>query len=143
MSRAQCAPDLIDDAQRVVELERAVDEPILDRPSPQPPHHEVRAARLSPEVVERHDVGMLESGDELRFALEATDERRIVGEVWMDDLHRDIAAHARLGRSVHDTEATLTELLAELIAPQRSGRGSFVEAGVAGRDHALELDQLA
>ena len=68
---------------------------------------------------------------------------RIVGEVWVDDFHCDIAAHARLGRAVHDPEATLTELLAELVAPQRSRRGSLVEAGVTGRDHALELDQLA
>ena len=143
MSRAQCAADLIHDAHRLVEVERAVDETILDRPSAQPAHHEVRAARLSPEVVERHDVGMLEAGDELRLVLEPADERGVVGEVGVDDLHRDIAAHAGLGRAVHDAEATLTELLAEEVAPQRSGRRFLVEARVASRDHALELDQLA
>ena len=143
MSRAQCATDLIHDPHGLVEIERAVDETILDGPAAQPAHHEVRAARLSPEVVQRHDVGMLEAGDELRLALEPADERGVVGEIRVDDLHRDIAAHTGLGRAVHDPEATLTELLAQLVAPQRSGRGSFVEARVARRDHPLELDQLA
>ncbi len=75
--------------------------------------------------------------------LEPADEHGVVGEIGVDDLHRDIAAHTGLGRAVHDAEATLTELLAEEVAPQRSGRRFLVEARVASRDHALELDQLA
>ncbi len=86
---------------------------------------------------------MLEPGDELRFAFEATDECRIVGEVRVDHFHCDIAAHARLRRSVHDTESTLTELLAELVAAECTGCGSFVETWVSGCDQPLELDQLA
>ena len=61
----------------------------------------------------------------------------------MDDLHGDVAANAGLCRAVHDAEATLAELLAEEVAAQRSGRRFLVEARVASRDHALELDQLA
>ena len=79
VSHAQRAADLIHDAHRLVEVERAVDEAILDRSSAQPSHHEVPGqARLAPEVVQRHDVGMLEAGDELRLVLEPANEHGVV-----------------------------------------------------------------
>ena len=41
--------------------------------------HEVGRVGLTPVVVQRNDVRMIERGDQLRLDLEATDERRVVG----------------------------------------------------------------
>ena len=103
MSGAQCAADLIHDPHRFVEGERALDETIFERSSPQPAHHEVRAARFPPEVVERHDVRMLEAGDELRLVLEPADEQGVVGEIRVNDLDRDVTTDTRLRHARYTT----------------------------------------
>ena len=114
-------------SERITDL---VHEPgdALDRPSPidfhqrlevastQKAEHQERAARLSPEVVQRHDVRMLEMGDQLRLRFESTHERRVVRQFRADDLHRHLAADARLHREIHRTERALTQQFAECIA---------------------------
>ena len=78
----QRAADLLDEAIDPLERPRPVArEGVGRRFAAQQPEHQVGAARLAPEVVERHDVGVLEAGHELRLGLEAADERGVVGQL--------------------------------------------------------------
>ena len=53
--------------------------------------HQIRDAALLAPVVDGHDVRVVERGRRLRLGAEALDERRIVGQRRMQDLHRDRA----------------------------------------------------
>ena len=80
---------------------------------------EKRATGLPPEVVERHDVGMLETSDELCLGLEAPDERAIIGEIGTDHLDGNVAIERRMMRSVHAAERTFADELLQDVAAQR------------------------
>ena len=62
--------------------------------APKEAEHEVGATRLSPVVEERHDVWVLEAGDELSLGIEAAYELVGVGELRADHLHGDLPARA-------------------------------------------------
>ncbi len=97
-------------------------------PTAQVPGHDVRTPRLPPVVVDRDDVRMLEGGDRLCLAFEATDERRVGGEVLVEDLDGDVSSDLRLDRSEHDPGGSLADLLQKPIPSQRFS--ASVEPGV-------------
>ena len=81
-------------------------------------HDEVLAAALVAAGVEHlHDVRVHEARRRLRLALEARDERRVVGEVLGEQLDRDLALQAQVEREVHGRHAAEAEPALEPVAP--------------------------
>ena len=111
-------------------------------PAAEEPEHEERATRLPPEVVERDDVRMFETGDEAGLDLEPTDELGRVREIGSDRLDRDLPVGARLGRGVHPAVRTLTDRPQDRVAAQRSLVRELTRL-VVGDDPRLEFDQFA
>ncbi len=123
MSVLECATDLLDEIQEHPARERTVRrQPLRGGPAAQQPHDEERGPRFTPEVVDRHDVGMLQARHEPGLVLEAPDEVGIVGELRADDLHGHLALDPRLHGSVHHGERPRTDPLTELVAVQGAGR---------------------
>jgi len=58
------------------------------------PHDDVKDFFVPADLVDRHDVRMLEPGDRLRFAQKALGDGRGGGEVDVEDLDRDVAFKA-------------------------------------------------
>ena len=83
---------------------------------------------------------VLELGDDLRLALETTDEVRMVRELGRDRLDRDLASDLRLDGAVDDAERTLADLLQEPIAPQRFALE--IEIGVLAKDPLVQQLQI-
>src|ERR1019366_6306957 len=78
-------------------------------------HHDVRADRVHPEIVDRHDVRVAERGNRLRFRPESSDEFRVPTVFRAEDLHRDVAAELRIRGPVDRRHAALPEQLDEPI----------------------------
>ena len=97
MRRRERGGHLVQDRRRSLAARAAPPEQVLDAAASEEPHDEIGGIRLSPVVVERNDVRVLELGDDLRLALEAADEVRMVRELGRDRLDRDLAADLRLG----------------------------------------------
>ncbi len=76
VSEHERGADLIDELCELVEGERALaQEALFGRSAAQVAHHEERAARFAPVIVQRDDVGMFEARDELRLGLEPAMKR--------------------------------------------------------------------
>ena len=119
--RQQRRADLLDEAAHACDVERAAaHERGLCRAAGEHAEHEVCAAGLAPVVVERHDVGVLEPGDELCLGLEPLHEAAVVGEVGPDHLDRDIAIRAGLRRRQHAAERAFTDDRVHGVAAKRS-----------------------
>ncbi len=120
MRRRQRVRDLIEGLRDVVRWKGAI---LLDRlpqaAAAKEPHDEIRAVRVAPVVVERNHVGVLEPSDELRFALEPADEPRVVREVQMDRLDRDLPTDLWLEGSMDDPERALADAFQQPVSPQR------------------------
>lgn len=129
--------------------ERAVFEDGGKVPAAHETHDQIGRVRLTPIVVQRDDVWMLERRDDLCFGLETADEGRIVGEVGTDDLDRHLATDGGLVGAVGRPRRTCTDLLPQLVpthcwpglrhrAPHGCA-GSDLERLVPGDDLLLEL----
>ena len=142
MGCAEGRSDLVDKLRHARERPRLLARFGCHRSTAHPAHHQVRTTRLPPVVVERNDVRMLESRDQLRLVLEATNEIGIVSELGPDDLDRDLAANGRLRCAEDCTERAFADLLTKLVAAQRVAPGRRVHAWVARENERLELVQL-
>ncbi len=111
--------DLSEEAERRVDVPRAPLQRIAQAPTPQPAGHQVGAVGLAPVVVERHDVGVLQLGDDVGLGLEAADELRLVDVLGPDHLDCHFPAHRRLVGAVHDPEVTRPDPFPQLVAPDR------------------------
>ncbi len=140
VGRRQGRRQLVDDPDGVIRFERAARERLLEVPAAHPSHHEIGAAPVAPVVVERDDVGMLESCDRLRFLLEATNEARVVGESRMDLLDAHLAAEIGIERSPHDAEGPLADAFEEAVATERLARQ--LQRRVLLQDPPVEILEL-
>jgi len=61
------------------------------------------------DLVDRHDVRVLEPGNRLRFAEKPLGERGGGREVQIEDLYGDVAVQCRVAYAKHGREATLPE----------------------------------
>ena len=138
--RGERGRDLLARGERLRRRQRPALERLPQAPAAQVAHHEVRAVRLSPVVVERDDVRVLDPRHELRLGLEAADELRVVGQRRADDLDRDLAPDVRLDRPVDDPEGAFADPLEQLQPAQRSPRD--VESRVLREDLRLEAAQV-
>jgi hypothetical protein len=66
-------------------------------------------------VVNRANVGMVECGCSLSFALKTGEGLRVSGNVFRQEFQRDEAMQPRVLSLVHDTHSTATELLDDAI----------------------------
>jgi len=86
------------------------------------PHDDVQHFVLvAADLVDRHDVGMLEPGDRTCLAHEADGERRGRREPEIHDLHRDVAARPMLPRAKHRGEPAFAQQVAD---------GKFISQGL-------------
>ena len=118
----------------------AGDHRLAGRAAGEQPEHEVGAARLPPEVVQRGDVGVFEAGDELGLGLEPAHELGGVGQLRADHLDRDPPLGAGLGGRVHPAVGALPDHLVNRVAAQRAARRR--RQGVPLEDRSLQRDQL-
>src|SRR3954451_16255510 len=108
--RYESRADLLDDATDQGDVERSGAHQFGLRCSTrQQPEDQIRAARLTPVVVERNDVRMFQPGHELRLRFEPLDERRVVGEIRTDDLDGNITVVRRVRRGERTTERAFTD----------------------------------
>ena len=97
---------------------------IGERSAAQQPEDKEGRTGLTPKVVERNHVRMLEPRHQLGFGLEPLHEPRVVGELSADRLHRHLAPDGRLHGAVHGTERAFADQLTQLVAGDRHrGRG--------------------
>jgi hypothetical protein len=140
VGRRERRGDLIQDRRDPIDSEGFLRDQVLNAATAEEPHHQVRAVGLSPIVVQRHDVGMLEASDDLRLALEPPNKVRMVGQLRVNRLDGDLSADQRLGRSVDRPERSLSHLLEQSVAAQRLARE--VEVGILPKDPLVETLQI-
>jgi hypothetical protein len=78
-------------------------------------HDNKRLVFVLPKIMHRDDVGMLQRGDCLCFALEPGSKLRIEGKLARQDLHRHLALHKWVTRKVYHCHASLAQLLQDFI----------------------------
>ena len=76
----------------------------------------IGAIRLSPVIMQRHDVQVLQLGHQVGFQVKASDEVGLVGEARLDDLNRHLAAHVRLVCPVHRAVCPLPDSLEKFVS---------------------------
>ncbi len=111
---------------------------LFQRAATKQAHHQIGPVRFSPEVVQRHDVGMLQTGHQVRFRFETAHELDPVGQLGPDHLDRHAPTDRWLGATEHRRERALTELRSEHIAAHggggRGSAGDQIQRGVLGQD---------
>ena len=116
MGVAQGGEGLPQQAQHAVERQRAIAVHQLRHVRPIDDLHRVpEQARPPGDVVDVHDVDVVESSGELRFASEPFNGRQVLGQVRMQHLERDLSLEVQVAHAVHPTEAALPELPEELV----------------------------
>src|SRR5271156_2205250 len=90
-------------------------------------HDEVGTPVFYPEVVDGHDVGMLQLAHGLRFAVEAFEQFGIFSERARRHLDGDSAADPWIDRLIDDTHPTPTDDVEYVVLPDllRSATGHF------------------
>ena len=86
-------------------------------------HHDVVIRRRRPELVDRHDVRVVERGGRLRLELEPRHEARVAGPGLGQRLERDLPLQPRVARAIDLAHAPGPEGLKDLVSSQPSSRG--------------------
>ena len=84
-------------------------EQLAQRRTVDAPHDDVEDLFVPADLVNRHDMGMLEARDGLCFVHEALGGRRGRRELDIEHLHRDVAIQHVIARAKHGGEAPLTQ----------------------------------
>lgn len=144
VGRDQGVADLLDEPVHPPKRPtRTVARVVGNRATAREPEHEIGGTRLAPEVVQRHDVRMLEPGHQPRFTLETADVARVVGELGSHNLHRHIAAHPRLHRTVDRPELALTNDLREHVPTHASANRHKSQRRIRHRNPTFQFNELA
>ena len=86
-------------------------------------HHDVVVRRRRPEVVDRHDVGVVEGGGRLRLELQPGHAPGIGGPLLRQGLQGDVALQAGVPRAVDLAHAPRPDGVEDLVGSQASSRG--------------------
>ena len=98
--------DLTGDRQRFVEREWALRDAVCERRAVDELEDErAHTSRSFLDTVDLRDVRMIERREHLRLALKSRDAIRVGGEQLGKNLDRDVAAQARVARSIHFAHA--------------------------------------
>ncbi len=138
MRISQSAPELIREIHHNPGLHRPFVEHARQVPTLEVGHHEIRTIGITPEVEQRHDVGMLQRRHQLRLRFEPAHEPGIVRQFGADRLDRHLTTHAGLSRPIHDTMSALADLSTQHIPAQAISR----EADVARQRSVLQQNPL-
>ena len=131
----QGAADLQKQSLGCLAVERAALELRMQGAADEQAHDQVGTAGLTPEVVQRHNVGVLKTRNRLAFGLKAADEIGTVGELRLDHLDCHCAANRWLFRAKHRTEPAQSDLLADdIVADPRARQRCEVVAHWPRRD---------
>jgi hypothetical protein len=122
--------ELIEDTSQLGVIPPLAD-PVSETPSVHPTHDEKGASRLPPEIVQRNDVGMLETGDYPRLLGEAADKVRSLRQFGVDYLDGHLATDCWLKRPVDDPDRSTPCHVSELVPADGAPRGDVI-----GRDHS-------
>ena len=82
-------------------------------------HHDVGPAVVVADLVDRHDVRVVEGGGRARFLLEADQAIRVRGDVPRQDLDGHLTTEVQVLRPVHLPHAAGAQLLADLVVSDR------------------------
>jgi hypothetical protein len=110
--------DLDGVAEALVQRQRTLLQPLVERLALEVLEHEVVEAVLMSDVVEPADVGVVEVGDGPGFALEALAQVGVPGQVFGEDLDCDRAVEAGVFRAVHLAPAPRAERGQHLVRPE-------------------------
>ncbi len=100
------------------EINRTAKQPLLQRFAVQQLHDNERPTIRVTDVVDRADVGMLQSGHRSRFALRSLSRLRGISQMRGDNLDRDVASQARIAGLVNLTHGTGAERRDDLVWAQ-------------------------
>lgn len=78
---------------RLLHIEWTIVETPFECAAAKPPHDQIRRVWISPEVDQRNDVGMFDSGDEVGFGLEASNEFRTGSKIRPDLFDRNLTIY--------------------------------------------------
>ncbi len=120
VSKIERFGDLGEEAPDLVQLDRSPLDPFAQVAPLEPAHDQEAAVTGVPIIVERHDKGMLEPGDQLGLDLKPFLKIRVPGELGKDHLEGDLPTHRTLAGSIDDPEPTNADALDQLITLDRS-----------------------
>ncbi len=104
--RVECIRDSGAQVQKHFDIERPVIERVLERAPLQKFHGDEGAAAIFADIVNRANVGMIQSGSSLRFALKTLERLRIVFKFRREKFQRDGAVQFRVFGLVDDAHAS-------------------------------------
>ncbi len=114
--------DLQRDSQRLVTRKRAVGEPLREVFTLDELHRqEAHAVRLV-QAVDRRDVGVVQRGEQLRFALEAGEPLGTLREHGRQDLDRHLAIERGVEGLPHHPHAALADLVHDAVVQELAAR---------------------
>src|SRR5262249_3664803 len=108
--------DLVQHARGAIELPGTGFERGLQATTADIAHHQVGALMVTPVVIERDDVGMLQPRDKLGLCLKAADEVGVIGKLRQNDLDGDLTPYPDLLGTVYRPKTTHSDRLKQLIA---------------------------
>ena len=140
--RHQRPADATDQRRQRCGRQRTAAQPVGQRPTVHPAHHEVSGARLPPVVMDRDDCRVAQRRHPMGAGLERPHELGAVGDLLPDDANREVALDPGQAGGEHGAVATRAEPLTEAIPAQRqpSGLGEH-QRRVVGEHPLLELGQ--
>ena len=104
--------------QCLAQRHRAPEEALLQRFSFDELENQDRRVLSLDDVEERADVGMVDVGDEARFALNAHETIGIGGERCREDLDGNVSPKANIARTIHLAHGAVTQQAHNLISPE-------------------------
>jgi hypothetical protein len=116
--RGQRVRDLGGDAERLGDGQALLRDRLAQGLAAQVLHHDEVEAVVVRDVVDGHDVGVIERGRRARLAEEAGPARRVARTVGGQDLERDEAVEPGIAGLVHDGHASLAQLLHDLVVEE-------------------------
>jgi hypothetical protein len=118
--------------EELLERQRACGEELAKRVSFDALHGDPRDAVRRPDVVDRHDVRVVQRGGRAGLFLEALEPFLVRSERGRKDLDRDVAPEPGVPRAIDLSHAARAERREDLVRPEPSTRRDRHETGAAG-----------
>ncbi len=115
----QCQRDLLDDRHRALRVHRPGVDQCLQVRAVDQPHGHIEPVVDLPDVVDRHDVGIVQPCGRAGFAAEPLLEIGVLGEVGEQHLQRDDAVDGGVVRAPHLAHAASAQQLDQPVAAER------------------------
>ena len=123
-------------ASRIIDLQRPAGNAMLQRHAVQKLHGDEGLAVLLADVVNGADVGMIQRGRGLRFALKAGQRLRIAGNVFGQELQGDEAVQPRVLGLVNHAHPAAAQLLDDAVV--RDGLADHLWPIIFGRSRLAD-----